>query len=50
MRIANLKGRLALLTPSTRQPARFLEPGELLATTIEGIGTLRNRLVPASGR
>jgi 2-keto-4-pentenoate hydratase/2-oxohepta-3-ene-1,7-dioic acid hydratase in catechol pathway len=27
----------------TRQPPRFLQPGELLETWIEGIGTLRNR-------
>ncbi len=28
-----------------RQPARFLQPGETLETTIDGIGTIRNRLV-----
>ena len=37
-------------TPSgigaTRTPARFLQPGELLETWIEGIGTIRNRCVP----
>ena len=27
----------------TRQPARFLEPGQVLESWIEGIGTLRNR-------
>ncbi len=36
-------------TPSgigaTRQPPRFLEPGEVLESWIEGIGTIRNRLV-----
>lgn len=29
----------------TRQPARFLQPGQLLETWIEGIGTIRNRCV-----
>lgn len=29
----------------TRQPARFLQPGEVLETWVEGIGTLRNRIV-----
>ena len=33
---------------ATRQPPRFLRPGELLTSSIEGIGTLRNRLVPSS--
>ena len=28
-----------------RQPARFLEPGQVLETWIEGIGTIRNRCV-----
>ncbi len=36
-------------TPSgigaTRQPARFLQPGQLLETWVEGIGTIRNRCV-----
>jgi 2-keto-4-pentenoate hydratase/2-oxohepta-3-ene-1,7-dioic acid hydratase in catechol pathway len=36
-------------TPSgigaTRQPARFLRPGQLLESWIDGIGTLRNRCV-----
>lgn len=32
----------------TRQPARFLQPGEVVETTIEGIGTIRNRMVPLS--
>jgi 2-keto-4-pentenoate hydratase/2-oxohepta-3-ene-1,7-dioic acid hydratase in catechol pathway len=27
---------------ATRKPARFLRPGEVLASSIEGIGTLRN--------
>lgn len=30
---------------ATRQPPRFLRPGELLTSYIEGIGTLSNRLV-----
>jgi len=30
---------------ATRQPARFLQAGEVLETTIEGIGTIRNRMV-----
>lgn len=29
----------------SRQPARFLQAGEVLETTIEGIGTIRNRMV-----
>ena len=29
----------------TRQPARFLQPGEVLETWIEGIGTIRNRCI-----
>lgn len=29
----------------TRQPARFLHPGDALESWIEGIGTIRNRLV-----
>jgi 2,4-diketo-3-deoxy-L-fuconate hydrolase len=29
----------------TRQPARFLQEGDVLETTIEGIGTIRNRMV-----
>ena len=29
----------------TRDPARFLAPGNLLETTIEGIGTIRNRCI-----
>ena len=28
---------------ATRQPPRFLQPGQLLETWIEGIGTIRNR-------
>jgi 2,4-didehydro-3-deoxy-L-rhamnonate hydrolase len=31
-----------------RQPARFLRPGDVLESWIEGIGTIRNRLVAAS--
>ena len=30
---------------ATRKPPRFLKPGELLASDIEGIGTLRNRCI-----
>jgi 2,4-diketo-3-deoxy-L-fuconate hydrolase len=32
----------------TRQPARFLRPGEELTSWIEGIGTIRNRMVAAA--
>lgn len=31
---------------SVRQPRRYLQPGEEIVSTIEGIGTLRNRCVP----
>jgi 2,4-diketo-3-deoxy-L-fuconate hydrolase len=41
-------------TPSgvgvTRKPARFLQPGEILETWIEGIGTMRNRMIAAPDR
>jgi 2,4-diketo-3-deoxy-L-fuconate hydrolase len=30
----------------TRHPARFLAPGDVLESWIEGIGTIRNRMVP----
>jgi 2-keto-4-pentenoate hydratase/2-oxohepta-3-ene-1,7-dioic acid hydratase in catechol pathway len=30
---------------ATRQPPRFLQPGQLLETWIEGVGTIRNRCV-----
>ena len=30
---------------ATRQPTRFLQPGQILETWIEGIGTIRNRCV-----
>jgi 2-keto-4-pentenoate hydratase/2-oxohepta-3-ene-1,7-dioic acid hydratase in catechol pathway len=30
----------------TRQPPRFLQPGDVLESWIEGIGTIRNRMVP----
>ncbi len=30
---------------ATRNPPRFLKPGEVLSSYIEGIGTVRNRLV-----
>jgi 2-keto-4-pentenoate hydratase/2-oxohepta-3-ene-1,7-dioic acid hydratase in catechol pathway len=33
----------------SRQPARFLRPGETLESWVEGIGTIRNRLVAAAG-
>jgi 2,4-didehydro-3-deoxy-L-rhamnonate hydrolase len=33
---------------ATRKPARFLRPGEVVTSTIEGIGTLRNRCVAAA--
>jgi 2-keto-4-pentenoate hydratase/2-oxohepta-3-ene-1,7-dioic acid hydratase in catechol pathway len=29
----------------TRQPPRFLQPGDVLETTIDGVGTIRNRMV-----
>ncbi len=29
----------------TRQPPRFLQPGQVLETWIEGVGTIRNRMV-----
>lgn len=57
--IAELSAVLPLLpgdviftgTPSgigaVRQPPRFLQPGDVLETWIEGIGHLRNRFVPA---
>ena len=33
----------------TRKPPRFLRPGEVLESWIEGIGTLRNRIAAPSG-
>jgi len=79
MRIANVRGRLKLLTDdggvdviaelsailpllpgdviftgtpagigATRQPPRFLQPGEVLSSYVEGIGTLRNRFIAAA--
>lgn len=33
---------------ATRKPPRFLQPGDVVESTIEGIGTLRNRCVGAS--
>ena len=33
---------------ATREPRRFLQPGEVLTTWIEGIGRLRNRCVAAA--
>jgi 2-keto-4-pentenoate hydratase/2-oxohepta-3-ene-1,7-dioic acid hydratase in catechol pathway len=35
---------------SVRNPRRYLKPDETITTTIEGIGTLRNRCVEESGR
>ncbi len=39
-------------TPSgigaVHQPPRYLQPGDVLETWIEGTGHLRNRLVPAT--
>ena len=39
-------------TPSgvgtARKPPRYLQPGEVLESTIEGIGTIRNPCVQAS--
>jgi 2,4-didehydro-3-deoxy-L-rhamnonate hydrolase len=39
-------------TPSgigaVRQPPRFLQPGDILETWVEGVGYLRNRFVPAA--
>ena len=58
--IAELSGILPLLpgdviftgTPAgvggTRKPPRFLQPGEVLTSWIEGLGTLRNRCVAAA--
>lgn len=33
---------------ATRKPPRFLKPGDVLESTIEGIGTIRNRMKGAS--
>ncbi len=33
---------------STRDPRRYLQPGEEIVSTIEGIGTMRNRCVAAT--
>jgi 2-keto-4-pentenoate hydratase/2-oxohepta-3-ene-1,7-dioic acid hydratase in catechol pathway len=33
---------------ATRKPPRFLAPGDVLTSTIEGIGTLRNRCTAAA--
>jgi len=30
-----------------RTPPEFLKPGDVMETEVEGIGTLRNRMVPA---
>lgn len=32
---------------AVRQPPRFIEPGDVLETWVEGVGHLRNRFVPA---
>jgi 2,4-diketo-3-deoxy-L-fuconate hydrolase len=29
----------------TRQPPRFLQPGQVVESWIEGVGTIRNRMV-----
>jgi 2-keto-4-pentenoate hydratase/2-oxohepta-3-ene-1,7-dioic acid hydratase in catechol pathway len=33
---------------AVRKPPRFLQPGDTLETWVEGIGTMRNRIVAAS--
>jgi fumarylacetoacetase-like protein len=33
---------------ATRKPPRFLQPGEVLSSYIEGIGALRNRFIAAA--
>lgn len=33
---------------ATRKPPRFLQPGEILSSYVEGIGTLRNRFIVAT--
>ena len=33
---------------STRTPRRYLHPGEEIVSTIEGLGTMRNRCVAAT--
>jgi 2-keto-4-pentenoate hydratase/2-oxohepta-3-ene-1,7-dioic acid hydratase in catechol pathway len=33
----------------TRQPARFLQPGETVESWVEGVGTIRNRFVAPTG-
>jgi 2,4-diketo-3-deoxy-L-fuconate hydrolase len=33
---------------AVRQPPRFLQPGDILETWIEGVGSLRNRFIPAA--
>ena len=35
---------------SVRNPRRYLQPGEEIVSSIEGVGTLRNRCVPAKDR
>lgn len=57
--IAELSGVLPLLpgdmiftgTPAgigaVRQPPRFIQPGDVLETWVEGVGRIRNRFVPA---
>jgi 2-keto-4-pentenoate hydratase/2-oxohepta-3-ene-1,7-dioic acid hydratase in catechol pathway len=32
-----------------RTPPEFLQPGDVMETEVEGIGTLKNRIVPAAG-
>jgi 2-keto-4-pentenoate hydratase/2-oxohepta-3-ene-1,7-dioic acid hydratase in catechol pathway len=36
-------------TGSTRDPRRYLQPGDVIESRIEGIGTMRNECVEASG-
>jgi 2-keto-4-pentenoate hydratase/2-oxohepta-3-ene-1,7-dioic acid hydratase in catechol pathway len=33
---------------AVRKPPRFLQPGDVIESWIEGIGTIRNRMVAAS--
>jgi len=46
----------AIIAPATpdgvgfaRTPPEFLQPGDVMETEVEGIGTLKNRIVPAAG-
>jgi 2-keto-4-pentenoate hydratase/2-oxohepta-3-ene-1,7-dioic acid hydratase in catechol pathway len=33
---------------AVRKPPRFLQPGDVIESWIEGIGTIRNRMIAAS--